>query len=461
MTTLFDAINQSGVTANGATTNLSSLNKATDLFFLIGASRGKDIAHLFISALVADEDAAVRILLWARDARGGAGERSTFRNLFKVLADQKPELAKRVVKRLPELGRWDDVLEALNTPAEDIAVDMIKTALTEQHDRLAAKWMPRQGAVAAVLRAKLGYTPKAWRKLLVGLSDTVEQKMCANEWDDINYQHVPSVAAGRYQKAFARHSPDRYAQYRAALTTGEATINASAVYPYDVVRSMKNGDKDVSVAQWAALPDYLEGNASNILPVVDVSGSMETAVSGSVTAMDVAISLGLYLSERTRGAFKDTFMTFSHKPGMVKVSGDLYQRYTQMSKADWGYNTNLLAVFDCLLTAATNHKVSPDQMPSTVLIMSDMEFDSAIKDNSLTTRQNIEAMYVRAGYAVPNLVFWNIAGRAGNMPVKYDDAGTALVSGASPTIIKSILAGKRISPVEVMNETVMTPRYDY
>ena len=139
MTTLFDAINQSGVTANGATTNLSSLNKATDLFFLIGASRGKDISHSFIGALVADEDAAVRILLWARDARGGAGERDTFRNLFKVLADHKPELAKRVVKRLPELGRWDDVLVALGTPAEDIVVDMVKSALTEQHDRLAAK----------------------------------------------------------------------------------------------------------------------------------------------------------------------------------------------------------------------------------------------------------------------------------------------------------------------------------
>ena len=475
MTTLFDAVNSSGSTLNGAVTNVSSLNRNVDLFFLIGASRGKDITSTFAAAFVEDSEVATRILQYGRDARGGAGERETFRKLFGYLLRTEPALASRVLAKIPELGRWDDVLITFGTSIEREGLRMIAAALNAG-DGLCAKWCPRQGAEANKIRSYMKLTPKAYRKLLVGLSNTVEQKMCAQEWTDITYQHVPSVAAGRYQKAFLKHDPAGYTEYKAKLVSGEAKINASVAYPYDVIRSLTHGDKAVAVAQWKALPNYLEGSEENIMPVVDVSGSMTSVASGSVTALDVAISLGLYVSERMGGVFKDTFMTFSGAPEMIKLKGDLSQRYDQMSRSDWGMNTDIGAVFKLILSSAVKHKVDQKEMPTKILILSDMEFDQCITVGgtytagryatggspvSVSAMEFIEKEYAAAGYKVPQVVFWNLNGRAGNSPVTYNKAGAALVSGFSPSIVKSVLGGEEMTPLSILLKTVMIQRYEF
>jgi Domain of unknown function (DUF2828) len=313
---------------------------------------------------------------------------------------------------------------------------------------------------------------------VVGLSNTVEQKMCAQDWTGIVYPHVPSVAAGRYQKAFLKHDPAGYGKYKEKLVTGEAKINASVAYPYDVIRSLNNGDKAVANAQWAALPNYLEGSDENILPVVDVSGSMSgVSVSGSVTAMDVSISLGLYTSERMGGVFKDQFITFSGSPQMLKLKGTLEQRYIQMARSDWGMNTDLGAVFKLILAAAVKGKVPQKEMPTKILILSDMEFDACVTTGgsgkksgyystggssvSVSAMEFIEKEYADAGYKVPQIVFWNLNGRAGNSPVTYNKVGAALVSGFSPSIVKSVLGGEEMTPISIMLKTVMVERYDF
>jgi hypothetical protein len=468
MSTLFQAVNASATTANGAVTNLSSLNANVDLFFLAGASRGKDLTAVFSKALVEDPEVAVRVLEWCRDARGGAGERDTFRKLFGYLIGANPDLAARVLVKVPELGRWDDLLMTFGTPLERDALRMIAFALQETNDGLAAKWMDRQGPNANKIRSYMKLTPKGYRKLIVGLSNTVEQKMCAQDWTGIVYPHVPSVAAGRYQKAFLKHDPTGYGDYKAKLVTGEAKINASVAYPYDVIRSLNNGDEVVSNAQWAALPNYLEGSDENILPIVDVSGSMDgVTVSGSVTAMDVAISLGLYLSERLGGAFKDQFVTFSTTPKLQKVSGSLKERYSQMESADWGMSTNIQAVFKLVLSAGVKHSVAQSEMPTKLLILSDMEFDSCISTGaaragvSVSAMEMIEQEFAAAGYKMPQIVFWNLNGRAGNSPVTYNKVGAALVSGFSPSIVKSVLGGEEMTPISIMLKTVMCERYDF
>lgn len=478
MTTLFEAVNASATTANGAVTNASSLNKNVDLFFLAGASRGKDITSTFAGALVEDSEVAVRVLEWARDARGGAGERETFRKLFGYLIRTEPKLAERVLPKVPELGRWDDVLMTFGSALERDALRMISFALKDAQDGLCAKWMPRQGAEANKIRSYMKLTPKQFRKMVVGLSNTVEQKMCAQDWTGIVYPHVPSVAAARYQKAFLKHDPAGYGKYKEKLVSGEAKINASAVYPYDVIRSLNHGDKTVANAQWASLPNYLEGSDENILPVVDVSGSMSgVPVSGSVTALDVAISLGLYTSERMGGVFKDQFITFSGSPQMLKLKGDLSQRYSQMSQSDWGMNTDIGAVFKLILSAAVKGKVPQKEMPTKILILSDMEFDSCITTGgsgkksgymstggsavSVSAMEFIEKEYADAGYKVPQIVFWNLNGRAGNSPVTYNKVGAALVSGFSPSIVKSVLGGEEMTPISIMLKTVMVERYDF
>jgi hypothetical protein len=466
MTTLFEAVNSSATTANGAVTNASSLNKNVDLFFLAGASRGKDITSTFVGAFVEDSEVAIRVLQWARDARGGAGERDTFRKLFSYILKNEPASASRVLVKAPELGRWDDVLVAFGSPIEREALRMIAFALNETRDGLCAKWMPRQGAEANKIRSYLKLTPKQYRKLLVGLSNTVEQKMCAQDWTGIVYPHVPSVAAGRYQKAFLKHDPAGYGDYKAKLATGEAKINASVAYPYDVIRSLNNGDPTVANAQWAALPNYLEGSRENILPIVDVSGSMSgVEVSGSVTAMDVSISLGLYLSERLSGAFKDQFVTFSSTPSLQKVSGNLIQRYEQMARTDWGMSTNIQAVFKLVLNAGVKHGVPQSEMPSKLLILSDMEFNQCVSTNSrgvsVSAMEMVKQEFNNAGYEMPQIVFWNLNGRAGNSPVTYNESGAALVSGFSPSIVKSVLGGEEMTPISIMLKTVMTARYDF
>lgn len=477
MTTLFEAVNANAVTANGCVTNTSSLNKCVDLFFLIGASRGKDITSTFVSAFVEDPVVASRILLWSRDIRGGAGERQTFRNLFKGLINSNPTIASSLLSKIPEIGRFDDLFVAFGTPLEREALRMIAFALNDVKDGLCAKWMPRQGAVANKIRSYMRLTPKAYRQLLVSLSVTVEQQMCAQDWAEINYDHVPSVAAARYQKAFGKHDPAGYTQYKEKLVTGEAKINASVAYPYDVIRSLKNGDAVVANAQWAALPNYLEGSTENILPVVDVSGSMGTVVSGSVSALDVAISLGLYTSERMGGVFKDQFVTFSSSPSLVKVTGDLQHRYDQMSRANWQMSTDIQAVFKLILNAAVKNSVAQSEMPTKLLILSDMEFDACITVGgkrqssrygstggaavSVSAMEMIKKEYADAGYAVPQIVFWNLNGRAGNSPVTYNEAGTALVSGFSPSIVKSVLGGEEMTPISIMLKTIMIQRYDF
>ena len=477
MTTLFEAVNASATTANGAVTNASSLNKNVDLFFLAGASRGKDITSTFAGALVEDSEVAVRVLEWARDARGGAGERETFRKLFGYLIRTEPKLAERLLVKVPELGRWDDVLLTFGSTLERDTLRMIAFALNEVQDGLCAKWMPRQGAEANKIRSYMKLTPKQYRKLLVGLSNTVEQKMCAQDWAGIVYPHVPSVAAGRYQKAFLKHDPAGYGKYKEKLVAGETKINASVSYPYDVIRSLVNGDRTVAIEQWKALPNYLEGSDENIMPVVDVSGSMSgVRVSGSVTALDVAISLGLYVSERMGGVFKDQFITFSGSPEMLHLTGDLGKRYDQMARSEWGMNTDIAAVFRLILGAAVKGKVQQKEMPTKILILSDMEFDQCVVSGSgkksgyyssggtsvsVSAMEFIEKEYAAAGYKVPQIVFWNLNGRAGNSPVTYNKVGAALVSGFSPSIVKSVLGGEEMTPISIMLKTVMVQRYDF
>jgi hypothetical protein len=311
-------------------------------------------------------------------------------------------------------------------------------------------------------------SPKQYRKSLVGLTNVVETKMCAKDWNSIDFGKLPSVASARYQKAFGKNAYESYSAYIASLVKGEAKINAGAVYPYDVITSLERGNATVANEQWKALPNYLEGANDMILPVVDVSGSMSTPAGGSktVTCMNVAISLGLYISERNEGLFKDAFITFSSKPQLQVLSGSLNDRYTQMSDSDWGMSTDLEATFKLILDQATKHKLSQDKMPNKILILSDMEFNSATGKGygreshwNPTAQKMIETLYADAGYRVPQIVYWNIQSRNGGVPVAFDAKGTALVSGFSPAIMTSLLGGDIESPQQIMDKTILSERY--
>ena len=463
MTTLLEALQTEDIrTLNGMVTNSSSKDANVDLFFHIGAMRGQDPIPLFAKAFAEDPLTALKIIFWCRDVRGGAGERQLFRDVVTYLALHSPDVLKKNIHLFSEYGRWDDVLTLLGTPLESDALDLIGHGLT-QGDGLLAKWLPRKGPVANKIRKYLGVSPKVYRKTLVGLSQTVEQSMCAKSFGDIDYEKVPSLAMSRYIQAFYRNDESRFSEFKNRLAEGTAKVNAGALYPYDITKAIEYGsdsDNTVQQSQWDSLPNYMEGNEKRVLPLVDVSGSMSCRVGGNsnLTCLDVAISLGLYISERNEGIFKDAFITFSANPKLQYLKGTLTERLYSLVSADWGYNTDLEKVFQLVLGQALKHDVSPEEMPTDILILSDMQFDQADESDS-TALKMIKDKYVDAGYEVPNIIFWNLNSYDG-VPASFDEDGTALISGFSPSILKSVLAGENITPVSIMMKTIGSSRYD-
>jgi len=452
------------LTDNGMVTNPTSLNKCVDLFFSIGSMRGKSkdkVVNLFNQAYNENPLVASKILFWVRDVRSGAGERQTFRDVISFLTTNSPQTVRKNIGLIPEFGRWDDVLVLLGTELEDDMFSLIKTALSNG-DGLCAKWMPRKGVVANKLRKLFRTTPKQYRKMLVGLTNVVESKMCAKDWEKIDYSKLPSLASSRYQKSFNKNDNERYNEYKKSLEDGTAKVNAGALYPYDIVKSMSmGGDKIVSEKQWESLPNWLEGSVERILPVVDVSGSMCVEVGGNpnLSCMDVAVSLGMYISERNEGSFKDAFITFSSNPQLQYLTGTLSERLHQLRRAEWGMSTDLEAVFNLILHQAKMNNVPESNMPTKILILSDMQFNQATRRDSLGAQSMIESMYEELGYTKPDIIYWNLNAKGGNFPVEFDKNGTSLVSGFSPSILKSLLGGKNMTPESIMMDTVNDDRY--
>ncbi|MDR1942158.1 MAG: DUF2828 family protein [Endomicrobium sp.] len=446
-------------TENGMRAMSSTLDACVDFFFKAGAMRGQNILPVFQKAYKENTVIALQIALWLRDIRGGAGERKLFRDIVKYLSETVKKYSDeektflKLLDKIPQVGRFDDLLET-GKNYRQAAYDIIKTAL-ENKNGLCAKWMPRQGTQANQLRKYFDLTPKEYRKLLVSLTNVVETLMCENLWNEVQYNALPSLAFSRYSKAFRKHDGDRFSAYIESVNKGEEKINASAVYPYDIIKNLRQGNEAEADAQWANLPDYLDG--ATILPMVDVSGSMNTGANPA--PIDVAVSLGIYLSQRSKSAFKDLFLTFSANPAFQLLKGSLSERVKQLNNAQWNMNTDIVKAFKKLLDIARQNKVGQKDMPSILLILSDMQFDQCAEFDD-GAMQSVERNYQKAGYEVPKIVFWNLADRGGNIPVSFNKNGVALVSGFSPAIMKAALKNdKNFNPYSIMLQTVDIERY--
>lgn len=454
-------------TANGMPTNDTSGRALIDLFFILGASRGKDISAQFRAALAEDPVLAVKALFWARDVRGGAGERGTFRKLMAVLEQHDVQITQRVVPLIAEYGRYDDLHVFHTDLVQKLAIQTHADAIRSGNG-LASKWAPRKGPIANQLRKALGMDPKTYRKTIVGFTKVVETQMCAQQWDSINYSHVPSVASARYQKSFSRHDPVRYAEFKASALKGAVKINAGTLFPYDVLKSVRSGDPVAALAQWEALPNYL-GDNGFILPVIDVSGSMNSRVGdakSTLSCMDVAISLGLYLADKQKGAFKDMFLNFHTNSKIHHLQGNLLEKINQIQRSDWGGSTSLESAFKEILRVAVSSNVPPNEMPRYLLVISDMGFDPSSNNAGQGAMAMAKDIFERHSYKVPTVVWWNVAhwpggyGGDNNFPVTQHENGTALVSGFSPSIVKSVLSSTSITPYDIMLETLDNPRYE-
>ena len=476
-------------TENGARAYSTTGKALLDLFAQIGALRPRtedEIANKYAAAFAADPLLATKMLFYAGNVRGGLGERRTFRICLKWLATNHADIVVKNAALIPHFNRWDSMFVLVGTPAEkemwkviadQLNSDMAAVAASKgrkaQPISLLAKWMPTETASSAETRklakrcmTNLGLTPRAYRKVLSALRKhlkVVETSMSAQEWEAIQYAQVPSYAMKNYRAAFAKHDPEGFAAYKASLVKGETKVNASTLYPYDLVAQYTKGHgywsrsihaDTIVEAQWKALPNYVQGE-NNILVMADVSGSM------SGRPMDTSVGLATYFAQHNKGDYHNLYMTFTDKPHFIELreGATLAECVSKVMATDVGYNTNLEAAFNYILQHAISNRVSDEELPKALVVVSDMEIDRYMRQNKMDFVDAMRAKFVRHGYTLPKLILWNVEARNDTFLTKQEDV--LCVSGQSASTFRELcgnLDGK--TAWDLMMETLGNKMYD-
>ena len=475
-------------TENGAATYVSTGSECLDLFATIGALRRESDAEIiarFVRAYTESPDTAMKLLFFARDIRGGLGERRVFRVVMSWLAANEPKSVKRNLQYVAEYGRYDDLLSLMGTPCEKDMLIVVRDqfardmAAMEEDGAvsLLGKWLPSVNAssgktVALAKRTAkaLGLSDAAYRKALAALrarNRIIENNLREKDYT-FDYEKQPSRALFKYKKAFIRNDKERYTRFLSAAAAGEAHLHADHVAPYELVapylgyyhdnsymRDITPEEKQTLNATWASLPDY--GGDENALAVIDTSGSMYW--NGKPMPAAVALSLGLYFAEHNKGLFRNHFMEFSATPQLIEVKGETFaDRLHYIASFSEVANTNLEAVFDLILRAAVKNHVPQEELPAKLIIISDMEFDACVRNASASNFENARGKYEACGYRLPQIVFWNVASRNRQQPVTWNEQGVALISGVTPRVF-SMVAGGTLSPYAFMMEVLGSERY--
>ena len=468
-------------TENGAVTYATTYSDCLDLFATIGALRSsneQEIISRFVRAFTEDPNLALKTLFFARDVRGGLGERKLFRVCLQWLAHNAPASVKKNIPYVAEFGRWDDLLSLLGTPCEKDAMLLIKKQLEadlESMDMgddvsLLAKWLPSVNASNAqtVQYAKkiarfLGMTDATYRKTLVKLREhirIIENSLREKDYS-FDYSKQPSKAMFKYRKAFYRNDGERYGEFLGKVSRGEAQLHTGTLTPYEIIKPFfyeHVGDQEASAidATWNAQEDFTRDE--NALVVIDGSGSMYSRTDPMPAT--VALSLGIYYAERNTGAFHNHFITFSERPQLVEIKGEtILEKVRYCHDYNEVANTNIQKVFELILRAAVNNNVPQSEMPSTLYIISDMEFDCCARGAELTNFEYAKKIFAEAGYDLPRVVFWNVQSRNKQQPVTQNEQGVALVSGCSPRIISMLKSGI-LSPLGYMLDILGAERYE-
>lgn len=488
-------------TENGALTHKTSMSGLLDLFGMGAAYRirsDSDCIILFQDAFKENPVYALKCLFYLRDVRGGQGERRFFRVVTKWLADHETAAMRRNLQYVPEFGRWDDLYVFVGTKLENEAFDFIKKQLLLDIEcktpSLLAKWLKSENTsskesrvLADRTRQAFGMTHKQYRKTLSLLRERiniVERLMSAGKWDEIEFDKIPSRAGLIYRNAFARHDIERMKSekqvrsYEDFMKDEKTTVNAKALYPYEVVSQAYNltsnynrwwnspdSVDDVDPVQrnainkyWDNLTDYFNGCSLDALCMIDTSGSMWGSEASA--PINVAISIGLYAAERARGPFAGHYISFSSRPQLIETKGvDFVDKVYRIYKTNLCENTNIEAAFDMLLDTARRTHCSQEDLPKSIIVVSDLEFDSQVGrygKNTQTLMENIKDKWAACGYKIPNLIFWNVQARQNNVPMTVKN-GVTLVSGFSPVIFEQIMKGK--TALDLVYDKLNSERY--
>lgn len=492
-------------TENEAITHNSTKSALLDLFAMGAAYRNRtdsDCIVLFKNAYQENPTYALKCLFYLADIRGGQGERRFFRVIIKWLANYDPDAVRRNLAHIPTYRRWDDFYALVDTPLEADAFAFMKHQLALDVNcktpSLLAKWLKSENASSSKTRhlarktAKaFGMTPKQYRKTLSILRERInvlERLMSAGKWDEIEFDKIPSRAGLIYKNAFAKHDLEREQSKKAVQTYAEFAkdttkkVNAKDLYPYECVEkalkltrqgywgsydanriALDNTDRLMINKYWDNLTDYFNGANFNALAVVDTSASM------SGTPMNVAISLGLYCAERCKGPFNGYYVSFSRTPRLVRTEGvDFCDKVARIANTNLCENTNIEATFDMLLNTALANHCTQDELPQNIVVISDMEFDAGTGQRNYwgngtpsfkaeTLMESIRKKWAAHGYQMPHLIYWNVDARQDNIPEDLGNGPISYVSGFSPSIFQTIMAGK--TGYELMLDKLNSERY--
>lgn len=469
------------VTENGMPALNTTDSAVLDLFANIGAMRGNspvEVEQKVIKSFHENPALTIKMAFYVRDARQGLGERKNGNAMLRWLANKCPDIMKKNVALVPEYGRWDDMYSFVGTPCEDTMWNTVKAQLAQDMAdakvgkpiSLCAKWLKsaekcsaKTNAMGRVTMYKLGLDKRRYRKMLSGLRkhiDVVERRMCAKDWTGINYEAVPSYAMKNYRKAFRSHDTERFDEYIGKLAKGEAKVNASTLYPYNIIESYggfyPHAQDDILEAQWKALPNYVDGE-NNVLVMADTSGSM----SGRPIA--AAVGLAIYFAQRNKGPFHNVFMSFSNRPDFITLNdkATLRENLVTSVRASWAMNTNIDAAMRKILNVCVENNLPQSEVPKALVIVSDLQFDyCASTRNADTYFGRIRKMFADAGYTAPNIVFWNATEVSRSTHhATATDKYVQMFSGYSASIFKSVIDAIDMTPYEAMLNTLNNERY--
>ena len=480
------------VTENGAATHITTESDCLDLFATIGALRREsdsEIVTRFVRAYSENKDIAMKLLFFARDIRGGLGERRVFKVILIWLANNEPATVHKNIAHVAEYGRYDDLLCLMGTACEKKMLDVLKAQFEADFEALKnggevsllAKWLPSVNASSAetVLWAKkiarhFSMSDASYRKALVALRAhirIIENNLREKDYS-FDYSKQPSKAMYKYRKAFMRNDAERYNDFIGKVSSGEVRLHADTLAPYELVepyindnaytansrsfmRQISEQEKNVLNATWYSLPNF--GTEENAIAVIDTSGSMYWDAKPKPAA--VALSLGLYFAEHNTGLYENHFIEFSARPQLIEIKGDTFaDRLRYVASFNEVANTNLEAVFDLILDSAVKNNVPASELPAKLIIISDMEFDRCVSNAGSTNFKNAKAKFEAHGYKLPDIVFWNVASRNRQQPVTMNEQGVALVSGCTPRLFEMVASGT-MNPYAFMLEVVESERY--
>jgi hypothetical protein len=467
----------------------------------------KELDKLLYKCMKKDPYKTIAIIFNSRDRIDGKKEKKISNDAYCWLKLNKYEKTYEcnIENYINKYGSWKDVLYFMskiykNRTYNDIfesklfAEQLIKDKINYDNNEtvsLCAKWCPSEKSkyqkkyniynkiMYNILdldlteetdkKNKNEYFRKNYLTPLRNKIDIVETKMCKTDWKNINYENVPSIATKKYKNAFMKNDEERYMQYLNNVSKGIQKINVTGILPHELVKYyLEDFDREIDLTienQWKTILDNMKKSElfNELIAVVDVSGSMFSASNGSIPAQ-VAIALGLLISNCSTGLFKNTVISFHSTPSFHKVTGtSLKEQILSIINADWGFNTNFEKIADLIIDYGKNNKLENNEMPKKLVILSDMQFDEAVReDNDTEKGSELELLYntfsnkfKKNDYEVPKMIYWNLnSDNSKSFPVNAKVKNTAIISGFSEQLLKIFMTYDDFSP-EIILDSIL------